>query len=322
MKKLRDKLTFINKINTFFVTIISCLNFLLPFFLFTENKPLFKQNPFLHIMRLHALTGIWLSLMPALWVVVAEGRNAIQIIYFTVLFTLGAILVRSAGCVINDILDRRFDVDVERTKHRPLATGAISLQSAWILFAVLALLSFFLLLLLPFKAMKVALITAIMVCVYPLFKRFSKLPQFFLGLVFNMGIWIAYFALGKGFSLNGLCLYFAAVFWTVGYDTIYAFLDKEHDLKLGIWSTAITFGDYSVDMIWKLYRLQAMLLLAFGFYMNYNLFYFLLIVAALYHLYWQVSTIKLDDKEGIMLRFKSNIITSFIILGAIIVGRI
>lgn len=322
MKKLQNKILLINKINAFFITIVSCLNFLLPFFLFTENKPLFKRNPFLHLMRLHAITGIWLALMPALWVVAAEGRNALQVMYFALLFTLGAVLVRSMGCVINDILDRKFDIDVERTKNRPLITGAISLQSAWILFAVLALLSFFLLLLLPFKAIKVALIAAIMVCLYPLFKRFSKLPQFFLGLTFNMGIWIAYFALGKGFSLNGLCLYFAAVFWTVGYDTIYAFLDKEHDLKIGLWSTAITFGDYSMDMIWKLYRLQAMLMLAFGFYMNYNFFYFLLIFAALYHLYWQVSTLNLDDKEGVMLRFKSNIITAFIILVAIIVGRV
>lgn len=200
-----------------------------------------KNNPYIRLMRLERPIGIGLLLMPCLWGVWAGGQSdKLSItLYYSALFMIGSVVMRSAGCVINDYFDRHIDTQVERTKNRPLASGEIKPINALILFAVLSLIGLWVLVQLPMIAISFGLGVFVPIILYPLMKRITYFPQLFLGLIYNIGIVIGYVSTTKIFNPHILWLYACGVLITLAYDTIYAFQDIKDDIKIGVKSSAI-----------------------------------------------------------------------------------
>jgi 4-hydroxybenzoate polyprenyltransferase len=213
------------------------------------------------LMRLDRPIGIWLLLWPTLWAVWIGGRGTPKPSIFLI-FTLGTVLMRSAGCAINDYADRSFDKHVARTKDRPLATGRISPLEALILFAVLALSALMLALQLNKMTLLYAVVGGFLAITYPFIKRFLSVPQMYLGLTFGWGIPMAFAAQIEKVPRVGWLLLLANVLWVTVYDTMYAMVDRDDDLKVGVRSTAILFGDSDRHI---LALLQVMTLVAWYF---------------------------------------------------------
>jgi 4-hydroxybenzoate polyprenyltransferase len=194
------------------------------------------------LMRLDRPIGTFLLLWPALWALwlAADGKPQPHVF---IVFVLGVFLMRSAGCVINDFADRKIDPHVRRTRDRPLAQGRVEPGEAIILFVGLSLIALGLVLTLDRTTQQLALIGAVLTVTYPFFKRFFPLPQLYLGIAFSWSVPMAYAAEAGEISRIGWLLFMAAVLWTTVYDTMYAMVDREDDLKLGLRSSAILFGD-------------------------------------------------------------------------------
>ena len=209
---------------------------------------MFAINQFIRLMRLDKPIGIFLLLWPTLWalLIASQGNPSIQNL---TIFILGTILMRSAGCVANDILDRKFDSFVTRTKLRPLANQSISVKSAFFLLITLLLGALICVLFLNKQSFYFSLMALFLALTYPLTKRFFVMPQAYLGLSFGMGIPIAFVANNISLSLTTWLLFLANVFWAIAYDTLYAVTDKNDDLKIGIRSSAIWFGAYVKEAI-------------------------------------------------------------------------
>lgn len=245
------------------------------------------MRPYLQLMRLDKPIGILLLLWPTLWGLwlAAQGMPDLKIL---LIFVIGVVLMRSAGCVINDFADRNFDGHVQRTQQRPLVTGAVTARQALLLFAGLVGISFALVLLLNPFTIALSVGAAALATLYPFMKRYTYLPQFVLGAAFAWAIPMAYSA-----QLNALpwivwLIYLANLLWTVAYDTAYAMVDREDDLQVGIKSTAILFGRYDRGMIALCQGLALLCLCGVGFYYHLALIYYAsLVVAALIALYQQ-----------------------------------
>lgn len=203
---------------------------------------------YIRLMRLDKPIGIFLLLWPTLWglFIAADGYPSIQ---HLIIFILGTVFMRSAGCVANDILDRRFDSSVTRTKLRPLANQSIPVKNAFFLLITLLLGAFICVLFLNENAFYFSLVALFLALTYPLTKRFFVMPQAYLGLSFGMGIPMAFVANNISLSLTAWLLFLANVFWAIAYDTLYAVTDKNDDLKIGIRSSAIWFGNYLKEAI-------------------------------------------------------------------------
>jgi 4-hydroxybenzoate polyprenyltransferase len=212
------------------------------------------------LMRLDRPIGTYLLLWPALWALwlSSGGKPSPDLL---IVFTVGVFLTRSAGCVINDLSDRKFDGHVQRTRGRPLATGELSPRAAIILFALLAVASLSLLYFLNPLARYLALIGGVVLMTYPLFKRFFPLPQFYLGIAFTWSVPMVYAAQTGTVPKTAWVVFMAGLLWTMAYDTMYAMVDREDDLRLGLRSSAILFGDADRTII---AAMQAMALLALG----------------------------------------------------------
>jgi 4-hydroxybenzoate polyprenyltransferase len=197
------------------------------------------------LMRLDKPIGILLLLWPTLWAVwiAANGEPRWALVW---IFALGTLLMRSAGCVVNDLADARFDAQVERTRNRPLATGAVSRREAWILATVLAASAFALVLFLNRLAIALSFVALFLATTYPLTKRFFAIPQAYLGIAFGFGIPMAFAATLNELPLTAWLLLAANVCWAIAYDTEYAMVDRDDDLKIGIRTSAITFGRWDV----------------------------------------------------------------------------
>lgn len=202
---------------------------------------------YLKLIRFDKPAGTLLLFWPVAWALLLS-TNGLPPLKLIIIFTLGVFLTRSAGCVINDILDRKLDKHVARTQSRPLAQGDVSLSGAIILFVVLMLLAASLLLFLNLLSFYLACVAGLLTCLYPLAKRITYFPQLILGITFNMGVLMVYAAYLNTIPLGAYLLYAATIFWTLAYDTLYAMSDREDDLKVGIKSTAVKFGKYS--LIW------------------------------------------------------------------------
>lgn len=208
-----------------------------------------QQRPhYLQLMRTDRPIGTLLLLWPTLWAlwIAADGQPSIKNL---LIFGLGTFLMRSAGCVINDYADRDFDGHVERTKLRPLATGAVSAKEALVLFAVLCLLAFALVLLTNGPTIALSFAAVALAATYPFMKRHTHLPQVVLGAAFSWGVLMAFTAETGTLPPYAWLLYIAVVLWTVAYDTFYAMVDREDDLKIGIKSTAVLFGEDDLRII-------------------------------------------------------------------------
>lgn len=198
-----------------------------------------KITPYLRLARLDKPTGIWLLYIPCLFgLLLAQSTD----LALHITFALGAIIMRSAGCIINDILDRNIDRLVERTKTRPLASGELSLAQAMLFLTVLLLVGLGLLLTLSTTAIIMGISIIPFIFAYPLMKRITYYPQIFLGITFNYGLLMGYAAATGTITLAPILLYCGCIFWTIGYDTIYALQDIEDDVRVGVKSSAIAFG--------------------------------------------------------------------------------
>ena len=246
-----------------------------------------RLREYAQLMRLHRPIGIYLLLWPTLWALWLAG-NGQPPRGVTLVFVLGVILMRSAGCVMNDIADRDFDPHVARTRDRPLAAGRVSLGEAVGLLAALCLLAFGLVLTQNALTVQLAFIGLVLVLSYPFMKRFHSLPQAHLGVAFGWGIPMAYAAVSDALPLVCWLLFLGNVLWSVIYDTQYAMVDREDDLKIGVKSTAILFGKRDKQIIGYLQLALLVLLIGIGLLNGRGWIYYLgLFVAAWLALYQQ-----------------------------------
>ncbi|WP_044408126.1 4-hydroxybenzoate octaprenyltransferase [Thiomicrospira microaerophila] len=237
-----------------------------------------KVNAYIQLMRLDKPVGIYLVLWPALWALwlAAEGKPPGLVL---LVFILGAIIMRSAGCVINDYADRHWDGEVARTCHRPLATGIISPKQALVFFVLLCLIGFSLVLLLNPFTIFLSLGAVALAALYPFTKRFTHWPQLFLGAAFAWAIPMGFAAVQNQIPNQAWLLFAIVLVWTLIYDTLYAMADREDDLKVGIKSTAVLFGDYDRLIIGMLQGLMLGLLVWLGLLYALSLIYYLSLVA-------------------------------------------
>ena len=213
---------------------------------------MFAIKQFIRLMRLDKPIGIFLLLWPTLWALFIASHGLPTMQHLTI-FILGTVLMRSAGCVANDMLDRKFDSFVTRTKLRPLANRSIPVKNAFFLLITLLLGAFICVLFLNENAFYFSLVALFLALTYPLTKRFFVMPQAYLGLSFGMGIPMAFVANNISLSMTTWLLFLANVFWVIAYDTLYAVTDKNDDLKIGIRSSAIWFGAYVKEAIMLCY---------------------------------------------------------------------
>lgn len=239
-----------------------------------------KLDQYERLMRLDKPIGILLLLWPTLWAlwVASYGQPSWLLVW---VFVLGTVLMRSSGCVINDFADRKFDPHVERTKDRPLAAGTVGVTEALVLAAALALCAFLLILRLPKLVWLLAVVALFLAISYPFTKRFFAIPQAYLGIAFGFGIPMAFAAIQEQVPRLAWIMLGANIVWAMAYDTEYAMVDREDDLRIGIRTSAITFGRYDVLAIMICYAATLAILAYVGVIMHYSLFYFAgLVVAA------------------------------------------
>lgn len=233
-----------------------------------------KLDAYERLMRLDKPIGILLLLWPTLWALWLASRGIPDWIVLLI-FATGAVLMRSAGCVMNDIADRKFDGLVERTKNRPLATGEVSVKEAYCLAAGLCLLAFGLVLLFNKTTILLSFAALFLTATYPFTKRFLVIPQAYLGVAFGFGIPMAFAAVNDYIPPLGWVLLAANVFWAIAYDTEYAMVDRDDDLKIGIKSSAIFFGKYDVIAVMVCYAAMLGLLVYVGQFMGYGKYYYI-----------------------------------------------
>ena len=279
-------------------------------------------HPYITIMRLDRPIGWQLLVLPGLWAIWAaapfsEHSNwMLMASWFSGLFIIGAIIMRAAGCVINDLWDRDLDKKIARTASRPLASGAISQTKALTLLVILGLIGFAILLQLPLRAWAVGIASLPFIAIYPLFKRFTYWPQIMLGLTFSWGILLGYTSITNLWPNFAMCLlYFGTVFWVVGYDTIYAIQDIKDDAANGIKSSALALKGKIALSLQGIYG-SALLLMAAGFYVHYGKWGIWTIGLALMglHLFYQTRRVKEDDASMALRLFKSNAVAGLICL--------
>ena len=257
------------------------------------------------LMRVDKPIGIWLLLWPTLWGLWLAGKgNPDQGLF--VVFVLGVIVMRSAGCVLNDYVDRKIDPYVERTRTRPIASGAVSPLEALTLFAALSLIAVGLATMLNRYAQLLAIVAASLTVAYPFVKRYVSIPQFVLGAAFGWAVPMAFAAqTGKTPALAWL-VFGTAMIWAVIYDTFYAMVDREDDLKVGIKSTAILFGDVDLFVIAGLQLLMLVALLLIGFRAELSAWYYLSVAAAGILMAWHLWLARDRQPAGCFSAFLKN----------------
>ncbi len=257
------------------------------------------------LMRLNRPIGILLLLWPTLWAlwIAAEGIPPVKIL---VIFVLGVVLMRSAGCVINDFADRRFDPQVRRTRDRPIAAGRVSPREALILFAVLCLLAFGLVLMLDWLTIRLSLVAVVLAAVYPFMKRFTYLPQVVLGMAFGWAIPMAFSAVAGELPKVAWLLYVINVIWSVVYDTMYAMADREDDLAAGVKSTAILFGEADRLIIGILQALMVMGLYLLGRDLDFGMAWWLTLLVVVGLFAWEQYLIRDRDPKRCFYAFLHN----------------
>ena len=266
-------------------------------------------NQYILLTRLNQPIGFLLLMLPCIWGVLAACNSINELkdnLFLIVLFIFGSIIMRSAGCIINDISDRNFDKKVNRTTLRPLAKGTISMLNAYICFIFLSLLGLSILLSLEKLSIIIGLISFILLLIYPLMKRITYWPQLVLGITFNIGVLISFSAVTNSINLSIIFLYLAGIFWTLGYDTIYAHQDKEDDLRIGVKSTAILFGANSKKIISLFYFLMFLCLCLYGIKAENNAYYFIGILFVAGHLINQIRILNINNQNLCLSIFKSN----------------
>ena len=275
-----------------------------------------KFQIFIQLTRLNKPIGFLLLFWPCAWGLTLAhffSGNTTLYIKYIILFFLGAVLMRSAGCIFNDIVDRNFDKKVQRTKERPIPSGKITVVES--LFYIILLCSIALLILLQFNLLTIALgmSSMILAFTYPFMKRITYWPQLFLGLTFNWGIVMGWTSIANNISIEPILLYFSAIFWTLGYDTIYGIQDIQDDEIIGIKSTSIKFKNKVKIFVGTCYSLCVFLILIMFFSMEINKYLLLLIIPFIASFVYQVKIFKIYNSGSCLIAFKNNNLTGLLI---------
>ncbi len=277
-------------------------------------------RPYASLMRLDRPIGAWLLFWPCAWSVALAGLGEGGI-FLILWLALGAFAMRSAGCVYNDIVDRDLDARVERTRLRPLASGRVSLKSAWALLLVLSLIGLVVLLQLNRTAQLVALASLALVAAYPFMKRITWWPQAWLGLVFSWGALVGWPAVRGEIGHPALLLYAGCLFWVIGYDTIYALQDKEDDALVGVKSSALALGNRARLGVAIFYLIAILLWAAAIRALRPEALALAALLPVAIHLLWQVATLKQEDGADALEKFRSNRFAGFLMfLACLVVG--
>lgn len=283
-------------------------------------------RPYAILMRLDRAIGTWLLLLPCWWSLALGWQlnpNKItlwELAYLYLVFSVGAIVMRGAGCTVNDLWDRKLDQLVERTANRPIASGMISVPRATVFLLFQLSIGLFVLLQLNETCWFLGISVLLLVFSYPAFKRFTYWPQFILGLTFNWGALMGWVAITGEIDFVCVGLYVTGIFWTLGYDTIYAHQDKTDDEVIGVKSSALALKDKTKPFIYITYSLTILGLLLIGWINLFEIPFFIFCSIAFSQLIWQIYTVNLDEPSDCLKKFKSNRLFGFLITIAIFSG--
>ena len=278
------------------------------------------------LIRLKKPIGFMLLFWPCAWglTIAYDFSNSFKNYFFyLLLFFLGAVLMRSAGCIVNDILDKEFDKKVERTKNRPITSNKISIKLG--VFYSITLCFLALLVLLNFN--KITIILALgsmpLAFTYPLMKRFTYWPQLFLGITFNYGLILGWTAINGEINLLPILFYFGAIFWTLGYDTVYGYQDLKDDEIIGLKSTSIKFKNNPIKFLIMCYAVFLFTILMIGLLMDLNkIFYLIYLIIFLQMSYFQIKKLDIENKLICLKIFKSNNFLGLLVFLGLVAGKI
>lgn len=278
-------------------------------------------RPYLRLMRLDRPIGTWLLLFPCWWSIALAGQPWPDL-RLMALCAIGAIVMRGAGCTINDIADRDFDGKVARTAARPIPSGAVSVRQALAFLGAQLLVGLAVLGQFNAFAIGLGLASMLLVVPYPFMKRVTYWPQLWLGFTFNWGALLGWAAATGGLAAAPVALYVAGWFWTLGYDTIYAHQDREDDQLIGVKSTALALGRDTRSWLVVFYTLAVALMALAGALAGLSWpFFAMLVMGGGAQLWWQIRTLSIDDGRDCLAKFKSNRLFGWLVLAAIIAGR-
>ena len=281
---------------------------------------------FINLTRLDKPIGFMLLFWPCAWGLTLAydfSSNLKNYFFYLILFFLGSVLMRSAGCIVNDILDKEFDAKVFRTKSRPIASGKVSVKLGIIYSITLCFLALLVLLNFNFFTIILALGSMPLAFTYPLMKRFTYWPQLFLGITFNYGLILGWTSIKGQIDLIPLVFYFGAIFWTLGYDTIYGYQDIKDDEIIGLKSTSIKFKKQPYLFLFSCYSIYLISLFFIVYLMKLNYFSIIIFVFATFQMYFfQLKKLEINDPSSCIKTFKSNNFLGSIILLGLILGKI
>jgi len=284
-----------------------------------------QLNLFIELVRLKKPIGFMLLFWPCAWglTVAYDFKNNLSLYFFyLILFFLGSVLMRSAGCIVNDIFDKDFDKQVFRTKNRPIASEKISIKIAILYSCILCLMAFLVLLNFNYFTIILALGSMPLAFTYPLMKRFTYWPQFFLGITFNYGLILGWTSIKAELNIIPIIFYLGAIFWTLAYDTIYGYQDIKDDEIIGLKSTSIKFKKNPSMVLKIFYTLFSLSLILVGYLMNLDLIYFAIISIAIFHMFFlQIYKLNIANPSNCFKIFKSNNLLGFIIFLGIYLGK-
>jgi 4-hydroxybenzoate polyprenyltransferase len=275
-----------------------------------------KFRIFIQLTRLNKPIGFLLLFWPCVWgLTLAYYFNSETTLYLKhiVLFFLGSVLMRSAGCIFNDIVDIDFDKKVERTRKRPIAAEKISVSKSFIYIILICLVALFILLQFNLLTIVLGISSMSLAFAYPFMKRITYWPQLFLGLTFNWGIIMGWTSLTSSISIEPLVLYLSAIFWTLGYDTIYGLQDALDDEIIGVKSTSIKFKNNVKVFVGTCYSLCVLLILIMFFMMQINKYLLLLTIPFIFSFVYQIKICKISNPETCLVAFKNNNLTGLLI---------
>jgi|TARA_B110000259_G_scaffold184795_1_gene232565 4-hydroxybenzoate polyprenyltransferase len=285
-----------------------------------------QLNLFIELIRMKKPIGFMLLFWPCAWGLTLAydfSNNLNDYFFYLSLFFLGSVLMRSAGCVVNDISDKEFDKKVDRTKNRPIASNKVSVKLA--IFYTIILCSIAFLVLINFNNLTIilALCSMPLAFTYPLMKRFTYWPQLFLGITFNYGLILGWTSIMGEINIAPIILYLGAIFWTLGYDTIYGFQDIKDDEIIGVKSTSIKFKNNPKKFLLICYSILIISILTTGLLMNFNLLFFISLTMLALHLFlYQILKFNSNNKESCLKIFKSNNLFGALVLINIFIGKI
>ena len=281
---------------------------------------------FIDLIRLKKPIGFMLLFWPCAWGLTLAyefNEDLYNYLFYLILFFSGAVLMRSAGCIVNDILDKEFDKKVFRTKNRPIASNQISIKLA--IFYILVLCFVALLVLLNFNTLTIILALGSMplAFTYPLMKRFTYWPQLFLGITFNYGLLLGWTSVNENLDIIPILFYVGAIFWTLGYDTMYGFQDIKDDEIIGLKSTSIKFKKKPLIFLFICYFILFVMIIILGIFKNFNIFYYAFSLIIGYHIfYYQLKNVDFNNSVNCLKIFKSNNFLGFLVFVQLLIGKI